>query len=99
MEVGENGSNGRTVLHPVTEEINREVEYATVQNRRLEEQTVLMMVQAHRRLNAAMRITVQVITLSTMYIVLSIVMMIIETVKPTNLHILRFRQFCQLWGS
>ena len=73
MEVGENGSNGRTVLHPVTEGTNREVEYATVQNRRLEEQTVLMMVQAHRRLNAAMRITVQVITLSTMYIVLSTV--------------------------
>ena len=73
MEVGENGNNGRTVLHPVTEGTNREVEFATVQNRRLEEQTVLMMVQAHRRLNAAMRITVQVIKLAVMYIVLAIV--------------------------
>ena len=73
MEIGENGSNGRTALHHVTEENNREFEYATVQNRRLEEQTVLMMVQAHGRLNAAMRITVQVITLSTMYMALTIV--------------------------
>ena len=94
MEVGENGSNGRIVLHPVTEEINREVEYATVQNRLMEEQTVLMMVQAHRILNAAMRITVQVISLFTMYIVLTIVMMIIAIVKPINLHILCIRQFC-----
>ena len=65
MEVGENGSNGRTVLHPVTEGNNQEFEYAIVQNRRLEEQTVLRMAQDHRRPNGAMSITVQVIKLST----------------------------------
>ena len=70
MEVGENGSNGMTVLYHVMEENNQEFEYATVQNRRSEEKTVLMMAQAHRRPNAAMRITVQVITISAMYIVL-----------------------------
>ena len=73
MGVGESGSNGGTVLCHVTEESNQEFEYATVQKRRLEEQTVLIMGQAHRRPNPAMRITVQVIKLAVMYIVLAIV--------------------------
>ena len=69
MEVGENGSNGMTVLYHVMEENNQEFEYATVQNRRSEDKTVLMMAQAHRRPNAAMNMTVQVKKLSTNYMV------------------------------
>ena len=73
MEVGENGSNGLSVLYHVTEENSQEFEYVTIQNRRMEEKTALMMAQAHRRPNPAMRITVQVMKLFAMYIILTIV--------------------------